>query len=83
MSPGVLEEVEIGLRERKYIIPIGATGHAARIVWEKVRADQERFIPGINGQRELETLGNSSATNEQLLNALFRLLGKAAKAGGV
>lgn len=83
ISPGVLEEVEIGLRERKCIIPIGATGHAARKVWDRASANPERFLPGIKGNKELAVLGDSSATNEQLLNALFRLLAKAEKATGV
>lgn len=83
ISPGVLEEVEIGLRERKRIIPIGATGHAAREVWERASADPERFLPGIKGGRELAVLGNSNVSNEQLLNALFRLLAKAERAGAV
>jgi SLOG family protein len=82
-SPGVLEEVEIGLRERKYIIPIGATGHAAREVWDRARAEPERFLPGIRGNRELAVLGDSHATNEQLLKALFLLLAKVEKAGAV
>jgi hypothetical protein len=82
-SPGVMEEVEIGLRERKYIIPIGATGHAAREVWDRANADPERFMPGINGKQELTVLGDSNATNEQLLNALFRLLAKAERAGAI
>jgi len=82
-SPGVLEEVEIGLRERKRIIPIGATGHAARTVWERASADPERFLPGIKGGKELAVLGDSGASNEQILNALFRLLAKAERAGAV
>lgn len=80
-SPGVLEEVEIGLRERKCIIPVGATGHVARRVWERANADQERFLPGIKGRRELAVLGRPDSTNEQILNALSRLLAKAERAG--
>lgn len=82
-SPGVMEEVEIGLRERKCILPIGATGHAAREVWDRANADPERFMPEIKGKRELAVLGDSNASNEQLLNALFRLLVKAERAGAV
>lgn len=83
ISPGVLEEVEIALREGKYIIPMGATGHAARTIWEKAVADPEKFLPGLRARRELTVLGDSNATNEQLLNALFVLLGKAEKAASV
>lgn len=80
ISPGVLEEVDIALREGKRVIPIGATGHAAQKIWEKAIADPERFLPGLKARRELAALGDSSATNQQLLNALFSLLAKAEKA---
>lgn len=80
ISPGVLEEVNIALREGKRVIPIGATGHAARKVWEKTAADPERYLPGLKATKELTMLGDSKATNEQLINALFGLLGKAEKA---
>jgi hypothetical protein len=82
-SPGAMEEVEIALREGKFIIPIGATGHAARIVWERASAEPARFLPGIKAQSELKVLGNSSASNEQLLGAVFRLLSKAEKSVAV
>lgn len=80
ISPGVLEEVDIALREQKRVIPIGATGHAARNVWEKAVADPERYLPGLKSTKELSALGDSNATNEQLSNALFALLGKSEKA---
>lgn len=76
-SPGVVEEVEIGLREGKFIIPVGATGHVARRVWERANADQKRYLRGIRGRAEMSVLGKTDSTNEQLLNALFRLLAKA------
>ena len=80
LSPGVLEEVEIARREGKFIIPIGATGHVARKVWEDASADPDTFLPGIKAKNELAVLGNSSATNEQLMNALFVILAKAGRA---
>lgn len=83
VSPGVMEEVDIALREGKCIIPIGATGHAARSVWDRASAEQERFLPGITARSELKVLGDPSATNEQLLNAVFRLIAKAEKAAAI
>lgn len=80
ISPGVFEEVEIAIREGKRIIPVGATGHAARKVWEKVHANPARYLPGIKAKSELATLGSVGATNEQLLNALFKLLAKTERA---
>nr|VFK23157.1 MAG: SIR2-like domain-containing protein [Candidatus Kentron sp. MB]VFK28338.1 MAG: SIR2-like domain-containing protein [Candidatus Kentron sp. MB]VFK74210.1 MAG: SIR2-like domain-containing protein [Candidatus Kentron sp. MB] len=78
-SPGVFEEVDIALRERKTVIPIGATGHAAKEIWEKAMAEPECYLPGIEIKGELETLGDPNATNEQLLDALFKLLAKSEK----
>lgn len=57
ISPGVVEEVEIALREGKCVIPIGASDHAARCLWDKASSDQERFLPGIKGRSELKVLG--------------------------
>ncbi len=80
VSPGVLEEVDIALREGRRVIPIGASGHAARKVWEMAIADPARYLPGLSGTKELTTLGDPNATNQQLANAVFSLLGKAEKA---
>lgn len=80
ISPGVLEEVEIALREGKRVIPIGATGHVARSVWEDAITSPDRYLPGIKSHHELRTLGDVKATNEQLLGALFILLEKCEKA---
>lgn len=83
VSPGVTEEVEIARRQRKFVVPIGASGHAARKIWEAASAEPERFLPGIKAQTELTVLGNPTATNEQLTNALFALLAKVGKAVAV
>ena len=80
IPPGVLEEVDIALREGKRVIPIGATGHAARKIWDKAVADPDRYLPGLKVNKDLMTLGDATASNEQLMNALFSLLGKAEKA---
>lgn len=80
MSPGVFEEVEMARRQRKFIIPVGATGHAARKIWETVSAAPDDFLPGIKARTELNILGSSSASNDQLTTALFSVLTKARKA---
>lgn len=82
-SPGVLKEVGIALREGKIVIPIGATGHVAHEIWKEAEAKPEKFLPGIAAAGELSVLGDSSATNDQLVNALFHLLAKAEAAGTV
>ncbi|MFN9628850.1 MAG: SIR2 family protein [Cyanobacteriota bacterium] len=82
-SPGVMEEVELALREGKCVIPIGATGHAARTLWERAGGDPTRYLPGIEAKSEWPVLGDTGASNEQLLNAVFQLLAKAEKAAAI
>ncbi|MHB0980490.1 MAG: hypothetical protein ACYC5Q_10565 [Thermoleophilia bacterium] len=82
-STGVLEEVAIARREGRAVIPVGATGHAAFQIWTEAIAHPDRYLPGINAARELAVLGNARASNDQLLNALFRVLGKVEKAAAV
>ncbi|NLH46170.1 MAG: hypothetical protein GX451_08615 [Acholeplasmataceae bacterium] len=76
ISPGVLEEVNIALREGKCVIPIGATGHAARKIWEQAIVNPEQYLPRLKVKKEMTTLGDSSATNEQIIKALFSILKK-------
>lgn len=78
-SPGVLEEVEIAKRQGKVILPVGATGYAARAVWESAVANPGAFLPGVTPANDLKVLGDTTASNETILSALFRLLSKAAK----
>jgi hypothetical protein len=40
-------------------------------------------LPGVNATRELAVLGNAHASNDQLLNALFKILGKVEKAATI
>lgn len=79
-SPGVFEEVDIAKRLGKFIIPIGATGHSAHDVWKRAVKNTNQYLPGLAVAHELETLGSSSASNEQLLNAVFAILSAAENA---
>jgi hypothetical protein len=82
-STGVHEEVEIALTQRKFVIPVGATGHAAKAIWELAKTDPDKYLPGIKAGSELKVLGNASATVEQLTRALFSVLAKTEKAAAL
>jgi hypothetical protein len=75
-SPGVLEEFEIAKRQRKYIIPIGATGHASRTIWTEVMAHLGRFYPKGDVAEPFQVLGSPNATNEQLIEAVFEIISR-------
>lgn len=83
LSPGVQEEVEIALREKKPVVPVGATGHTARVIWERAMARPADYLPGVDATPELTALGNADLANDELLDALFVLLGKIARTRAV
>lgn len=78
-SPGVLEEFEICRREGKFPIPIGATGHTAYDLWKKVMASLDVFFPSGGVKGHFEVLGNSAKTNEELVDAVVRILAKVSR----
>jgi len=75
-SPGVDAEFKEAVKSRHFIIPIGASGHAAKTIWAKVMADPCAFYKGCDVSTELKTLGEISSTNDDLLEAVFSILSK-------
>jgi hypothetical protein len=78
-SPGVLAEVEMAKDAGQFIIPVGATGHAARHIWGQVSADADSWFPNIDAGQELERLGDSTLEPDQLVQAVFDLINKIRK----
>lgn len=76
-SAGVEEEVQIALGLRKPVIPIGVSGHVAQALWQQAMAKPEHFLPGLVGADALALLGESCATNEQIVSAVISLLKQA------
>jgi len=79
-SCGVFEEVAIAKRLGKFVIPIGATGHAAQEIWKLVVAKPNDYLPGLTVADELALLGSPAASNAELLNATFKILHAAERA---
>lgn len=82
-STGVVEEVEIAKRLGKYVIPIGATGHVAADLWKQALADQQTFLPGLNAEANLRTLGDETASEDAVLDAVFAILKAAQRAAAL
>lgn len=76
---GVLEEWEIAKRLGKYPIPVGATGHAARQIWEEVTASLDTYYPKGGVQKHFKTLGDENSSNEEILEAVFSVIKKIVK----
>jgi hypothetical protein len=73
-SPGVMAEFAEAKRNQHIIVPVGASGHAAKRIWEEVISDQKTFFPGLNVTAELTVLGDTTASTDQLLGAIMAIL---------
>jgi len=74
VSDGVLEEFEIAKKLNRYPIPIGATGYAAKEIWDEVSASLGKYYPKGGVQEHFKTLGDESSSNEELVNAVFSII---------
>jgi hypothetical protein len=73
IASGVMKEFEITKRLNKYPIPVGATGHAARRIWEEVNGSLDRFFPNGGVKEHFQTLRDTKSTNEEMVEAIFAI----------
>lgn len=73
-SGGVFEEFDIVKNLGKYPIPIGASGHAAKIIWDEVFANLATFYPGQQLRSQFEVLGDHARTDQELVEAVFSVI---------
>ncbi|HWS14658.1 MAG TPA: SIR2 family protein [Candidatus Methylomirabilis sp.] len=73
IASGVMKEFEITKRLNKYPIPVGATGHAARRIWEEVNGSLDRFFPNGGVKGHFQTLSDTRSTNEEMVGAIFAI----------
>jgi hypothetical protein len=75
-SPGVATEVELAREAGQFVIPVGATGHAARTIWEKACADPSSWIPGVDVAAEIQQLGDESLNAGGLVDVVVQIIQK-------
>ena len=77
IATGVLEEFEIAKRLGKYPIPVGATGYAARQIWQEVTSSLDDFYPcgGVKGH--FRTLGDPNKAPKEIVDAIFAITKRA------
>lgn len=73
-SNGVHEEFRITKTTGKYSIPIGATGYAAREIWQEVVNSIDQFYPKINVSKEFAILGDPKKSNKEIIDAIFAII---------
>jgi hypothetical protein len=75
-APGVLEEFEIAAKLERMPIPLGASGWAAKSIWDEVSGKQEQYFGRRNVASSLRTLGDPQRSDDEYINAIFEMLGK-------
>lgn len=73
---GVLEEFELAVGHGVYPIPIGATGYAAKAIWDQIIAHPDQYF-GDWATRvvdDLKVLGDSATSNDALVAAVLRII---------
>ena len=78
-EPGVSGEWELCKALGKYPIPIGASGHAARIIYDEVLADFDTFYPNIDVRKQFDVLGDETAGEDAWIQAIFAIITAATK----
>jgi len=76
ISKGVMEEYEIVEREGKFPIPIGATGFAARRIWEIMQPRIKTIYNNSVPPRLFDRLNNPNTKPERLLDAVFEIINR-------
>lgn len=77
-ASGVVREFEIANAQNVAVLPIGATGFAAKILAEMVIADPDRSTPDLDadGRTRLATLGNHTDDLKALVTPIVELIRK-------
>jgi hypothetical protein len=81
---GVLQEFEIGAAAplNNFPIPIGATGYAAREIWEIVMQNPARYYGSLDVKAPLQALGDPNIANDKAIDAIFEIVNRCVKAAG-
>lgn len=80
-SKGVIEEYEITKKLERFPIPIGCTGFAAEAIWNDILQRIATFLPPKGVKRDFITLGNQGKSEDEIINALFSIIGKVTEWG--
>src|SRR5262245_14988808 len=75
-ASGMEEEVGIAKQLGVYIIPIGATGHLAKKIWDEIVTDPRKYYGGVDIATEFQTLGEPTASDDSLVQAVMKIVSK-------
>lgn len=75
-SPGVMTEVAKARSNGQFIIPVGATGHAANTLWNEAMSNLATHFRGLDVINEMEILGDTSKSPEDIVASIIAIITK-------
>jgi hypothetical protein len=76
VAPGVLEELRIAVAQKKIILPIAATGYAAKQIHADILERPADYLPPEISVDDIRDLGEETASLEAIMSAVDRCLAK-------
>lgn len=76
VAPGVLEELRIAVAQKKIILPIAATGYAAKQIHAAILERPGDYLPPEISVEDIRGLGEETASLEAIMSAVDRSLAK-------
>lgn len=75
-ATGVLEEFRIAREAGRVLIPVGATGMTAQLLWREMRESLESYFPKASGRfkEAFNRVGNSELGLQNLVPAIMQIL---------
>ncbi|MQR84845.1 hypothetical protein GFV16_02655 [Bacillus megaterium] len=72
-ADGVISEFEISNKQNNFLVPVGATGSAAKQLWHQVYKDFENYYPNASTDMEkaFKDLNDENLTKEQLIEKIL------------
>ncbi|WP_158735587.1 SIR2 family protein [Alteribacillus sp. YIM 98480] len=76
IANGVLSEFEIAVQNGNVIVPVGATGYAAKEIWEKVNTDFDKYFPNSDQQLvdQFNQLNNENLSYEDIVKEIINFV---------
>jgi len=75
IADGVIEEFELAIENGLNVIPIGVTGYASEVLWNRLIENFEEFYPdNIGLKRDFELLGDSELTSDEIIKIVCKII---------
>ena len=75
IADGLIEEFKVAINNGLNVIPIGVTGYASKVLWDRVIENFEEFYPdNIALKKDFELLGNTELTSVDIIKTVCKII---------